>query len=263
VTQLPLLLSEITREQACAVAAHALLILPTGATEQHGPHLPVGTDSLVIETIARAAAEQVRPAILSLVAPTIAVGSSPHHLPFGGTLSVGTETYYRLMVDLLESAAQAGFRRIFIINGHGGNSELVQLAARDVALRHDLAVGSGSYWTIARDRLIDAGAGRDHHLPGHAGAFETALIAALRPELVREPLPNRTDAITADPPMPRDTFRSEIYGFWQRIDGFTDSPSRSNPEAGRRFLQAAIAGVAEAFRTFYRNTGSIYSEEPA
>ncbi|NJN17759.1 MAG: creatininase family protein [Oscillochloris sp.] len=222
---LPLLLSEITRLQARRVADEALVVLPTGATEQHGPHLPVGTDSMAVEFVARRAAELLRPRIPALVAPTLAFGSSPHHLPFGGTMSVSTETYYRLICDLLESLAQGGFRRIFIVNGHGGNSELIQLAARDVALRRDIAVAAGSYWTIAWQQLTAAGAGQVGHLPGHAGAFETSLVLALRPELVHEPRPARDLDPATSPPMPADPYRSEIHGFWQRIDGYSDSPA--------------------------------------
>lgn len=248
---LPLLLSELTRAEARELAAEALVVLPTGATEQHGPHLPIGTDSLAVEAVARGAAEALRPTIPALVAPTLAYGSSPHHLPFGGTMSVSTETYYRLIVDLLESLATSGFRRVFIVNGHGGNSELVQLAARDVALRRELAVAAGSYWTIAWERLTAAGAGRVGHLPGHAGAFETSLVAALRPELVREPRPTRELVVRTSPPMPADPYRVEVHGFWQSIDGYSDSPARGSAESGAAFLAAAVDGVAAAMAAFY------------
>lgn len=260
---LPLLLSELTRAEARAVAARALVVLPTGATEQHGPHLPVGTDSMAVEAVARGAAARARPGVPALVAPTLPFGSSPHHLPFGGTMSVGTETYYRLICDLLESLAAGGFRRVFIVNGHGGNSELVQLAARDVALRRDMAVGAGSYWTIAWGRLTAAGAGTAGHLPGHAGAFETALVAGLRPELVREPRPERPPDPRSSPPMPADPYRAEIHGFWQRIDGYSDSPAMGTAEDGRRFLAAAVEGVAEALTAFYARAAAAQGEEPA
>jgi creatinine amidohydrolase len=261
--ELPLLLSELTRAQARELAARALVVLPTGATEQHGPHLPVGTDSMAVEAVARGAAERARPGVPALVAPTLPFGSSPHHLPFGGTMSVSTETYYRLICDLLESLAEGGFRRIFIVNGHGGNSELVQLAARDVALRRDVAVGAGSYWTIAWAQLTAAGAGKVGHLPGHAGAFETSLVAALRPELVREPRPERELSPRASPPMPADPYRAEIHGFWQSIDGYSDSPARGSRDDGAGFLAAAVEGVAEALRSFYARAAAAQGEEVA
>src|SRR6266511_1728752 len=98
-----LLLHKLTREEAGAVAPATLLVFPVGAIEQHGPHLPVWTDTWVVEHIARAAAVAAADEIPVLVAPTLPFGSSHHHLPFGGTMSLGTETYYRALCDLVES----------------------------------------------------------------------------------------------------------------------------------------------------------------
>src|SRR5918997_302038 len=111
-----LLLAEITREEARAVAPDTLLVLPTGATEQHGPHLPVGTDTYAVEHIARAAATIAAERIPVLVAPTLPFGSSHHHIPFGGTVSLSTETYYRMVLELCETLILGEWRRIFILN---------------------------------------------------------------------------------------------------------------------------------------------------
>src|SRR5262245_33199580 len=115
-----MLLHEMTREDAREIASETLVVLPVGATEQHGPHLPLGTDFLTVEYLGRTAAAQVADQIPITVSPTLPFGSSPHHLTFGGTMSIGTETYYRLLCDLLESLVLGGFRRFFILNGHGG-----------------------------------------------------------------------------------------------------------------------------------------------
>src|SRR5215813_2588841 len=122
-----LLLHELTRAELQELAPHALVVLPTGAIEQHGPHLPVGTDFFAVEHVARTAAAEIAAQIPALVTPTMPFGSSHHHLPFGGTMSLSTETYFRAMFDLAESLIISGFRRIFIVNGHGGNDELIQL----------------------------------------------------------------------------------------------------------------------------------------
>src|SRR5713226_3514317 len=97
------LLHELTREEARAIAPETLAVFPVGATEQHGPHLPVGTDYLTVEHITRAAAQSVADEIPVIVAPTMPFGSSHHHLPFGGTLSLSTENYFRVIYDLCES----------------------------------------------------------------------------------------------------------------------------------------------------------------
>src|SRR6185369_4239761 len=112
-----LLLQEITRAESNARAPASLLIWPVGALEQHGPHLPVGTDDYQVEALTRAAAKQAAEKISVLVAPTLPSGSSQHHVPFGGTMSIGTETYYRLLCDLAESLIHGGYRKIFIVNG--------------------------------------------------------------------------------------------------------------------------------------------------
>lgn len=244
------LLDELTRVEARALAPDALLILPVGATEQHGPHLPVGTDRMIVEHVARAAAAALPDDIPAVVAPTLPFGSSHHHVPFGGTLSLGTESYYRALADLAETLIAGGFRRIFILNGHGGNSELIQLVARDLALRHPASLAAAPYWTIAWEALVAEGAHLGAGLPGHAGAFETALIMALRPELVREPRPHR-EAPPDDDPRGRAAYRAERHGWWQQIDGYTDSPDRADAERGRRYLAAIVREVAAAMREFY------------
>lgn len=247
-----LLFHELTREEARARAAEALLVLPLGATEQHGPHLPVLTDTITVEHIAAAAAKRAATAIPVLLAPTLPFGSSDHHLPFGGTLSLRTETYYRVLCDLIASLAAGGARRIFLVNGHGGNHELAQLAARDMALVHRVSIAATSYWIAAWDDLVRLEAHTLGRLPGHAGAFETSQVLALRPDLVRRPLPHRGDAPSAGPPKIAPPFRAERHGAWQAIDGFTDSPDRASTALGHAFLDAAAAAIAAALVEFYR-----------
>jgi creatinine amidohydrolase len=246
-----LLLEELTREEARALAPDALVVLPVGAVEQHGPHLPVGTDYFAVEHIARAAAAALEGRVPVLVAPALPFGSSHHHLPFGGTLSLSTETYYRVLRDLAESLIVSGFRRIFILNGHGGNSELIQLVARDLALQHPAHLAAAPYWSIAWEALVAAQAHVGGGLPGHAGAFETALMLALRPALVREPRPHRDSPADSDPRGPNAPYRAELHGAWQQIDGYTDSPDQAEADRGAAYLAAIVGAVARALEEFY------------
>ncbi len=245
-----ILLHEITRVEAARRAAGALLVLPVGATEQHGPHLPLGTDFLIVEEIARAAARQAAAEIDVLVAPTLPFGSSHHHLPFGGTISLGTERYYGALADMTASVIQDGFRRVFILNGHGGNHEIVQLVARDLAQRHPVNLAAASYWDLARAALAEREPDLRGRLPGHAGIFETSLIAALHPGLVAAELPQRDEAEMARFSIPPAPFRAERAGFWQGMDGFTDSPAQADAARGQRLLAAITPVVAEAFVAF-------------
>jgi creatinine amidohydrolase len=246
-----LLFEENTRAELRALAPQALVVLPVGATEQHGPHLPVGTDRFTAEYVARAAAERASAQIPVLVAPTLPFGSSQHHLPFGGTLSLGTETYYRVLCDLCESLIMSGFRRIFILNGHGGNNELIQLAVRDMAFKHNAQLAAAAYWTIAWEALVAEEAHQHAGLPGHAGAFESSLVLALRPELVREPRPHRDNPPDTDTRNFNAPYRAEQHGAWQRMNGYTDSPDQADAERGQRYLEAIVQAVAAALIEFY------------
>src|SRR5260370_3736406 len=147
------LFAEMTGEQLREAAGAALAVEPVGAPEQHGPHLRTGTEYFAVETLAREAAADASSQIPVVVTPALPFGSSHHHFIFGATLSLTTETYYRVLCELVESLITDGFKRIFLVNGHGGNHELAQLAARDMALRHPVSVAAGSYWTIASTDL--------------------------------------------------------------------------------------------------------------
>ena len=244
--------AEHDRETIRAMAASgAVLVLPIGAIEQHGPHLPVWTDTLVVEHLALGAAALVHDQLPILVAPTMPFGSSAHHLPFGGTLSLDTTVVLDVLKGLGRSAHRSGFRRLFILNGHGGNHELVELAARDLSLELGIDVAGASWWQVAADQLAKTGAHDHGRVPGHAGAFETALISALRPDLVRamppvRPGPHATDAHH------RPAYRLERGGFWHGIDGYSDQPGALDADLGRDVLERATVALADALRDFHR-----------
>lgn len=247
-----LLLEEMTRTEARAAAGDgALLVWPLGAIEQHGPHLPVGTDTFTVEHLAQKSAALAASSIPVVVAPTLAFGSSQHHLPFGGTMSLGTETYYRVTHELAESLITSGFKKLFLVNGHGGNHELLQLVARDLALVHPVSVAAASYWTVAWDVLIALDAHLGCRFPGHAGAFESSVMLSLRPDLVCEPRPHRDAVESTDPRGFVRPYRAEHAGLWQKIDGYTDSPDRGNAELGRKYVSAAIDALAKAMIDFH------------
>ena len=240
--------AELNREQVRALAAKALVVLPLGATEQHGPHLANGMDYFTLEAIACEAAAITSAEIDVVVAPALPFGSSHHHLVFGGTLSFTTETFRRVLDELVDCLVTDGFTRIFLLNGHGGNHELAQLAVRDVVLRRPVRAAAGSYWNIAWKDLLDAGAevGR---LPGHAGEFETSLTLSLRPELVARDLPHRELGRAALPP----PVRNERHGFWESINGHTDSPAHASREKGERFREVIAKSVAKAWMEYVRS----------
>ncbi len=248
------LFAEMTRQELRAIAGETTVVLPLGATEQHGPHLPAGTDFFTVDRLAQAAAERAATEIAITVTPALPFGSSDHHLIFGATLSLRTETYYRVLSDLLRSLVTDGFRRIFLLNGHGGNHELPQLAARDVALELPARIAAASYWTIAWDALIEQRAHLGCRLPGHAGVFETSMMLAQRPDLVAAARPHRDDVPDTDPRNFHSPYRHEIHNFWKGIDGYSDSPDQASDEKGRRYWEAVVGAVARTFIEFGKVT---------
>jgi creatinine amidohydrolase len=230
---------ELTRDEVRGLAPDALLVLPVGSTEQHGPHLATCTDALLAAEVAeRAARAATRPEAI-LLAPTLAYGASDNHLPFGATLSLRTETFARVLRELLVSGARAGCRRAFVLNGHAGNSAVCESAVAEAAREQGIAAATALFSQLVDPAELDAPA------RGHAGWFETSLVLALRPELARlwlaRPSPggaSRTRArglVVAEP------------GRWQELDGFTDRPDEASPERGRRALDACVAAAARAF----------------
>lgn len=257
----PLQMAHLTRERCRVLAKEGLVVWPVGSTEQHGPHLPVGTDAMGAEWIATAAAERVAGRMPVVIAPTLWLGSSHHHLPFGGTMSLETDTYLRVLGEGAAALAESGFVRIFILNGHGGNHEIAQLAARDLALARDVHVAAGSWWTIAWDQLVAEGAADIGRFPGHSGRFETSVMLALRPDLVVAPLPHRDEPGHSDARHFGGAYRAEHHGSWLAIDGYGDSPDLADAAAGKRWLDTAAAAVGEAFVDFQRASGGVLSGE--
>jgi len=230
---------ELTREEIGELAPAALTVIPVGSTEQHGPHLAAGTDAALVTAVAeRGAAAASRPDTI-LLAPTLAYGASDHHLPFGATLSLRVETFQQVLADLLSSAARAGCRRVFILNGHGGNTAACAIAAAEASRVHDLLCASAIYSQLLEPGAVEA------PLPGHAGQFETSLMLAVAPDRVR---------MEAARPSPGGAARRRHRGLmigepgrWSELDGFTDLPETASAALGAELLELCARAVAEAF----------------
>jgi len=181
-----MLFAELTSPEIGRLAPGRVAVLPIAAVEQHGAHLPVETDSAIAAELGRRV-EAARPDRVLLL-PVLWAGSSHHHLKFPGTLSISSETYTRVLVDLVESLIASGCRRIFLLNGHGGNQTpfcealyRVALARRDDRPRPWVA--AQNYWSLAAPQLAAAGFMESPRLT-HACEYETSLLLALKPDTV-------------------------------------------------------------------------------
>ncbi|WP_274362102.1 creatininase family protein [Paenibacillus thermotolerans] len=242
----PLLLHYCTREEISEMAGRGYAVLiPLAATEQHGPHLPVFTDSLICEHIAVRAGELAAAHVPLLISPVLTFGCSQHHLSFGGTISFTSSTYLQMLRDIGESLVTDGFRKMIFLNGHGGNEPIMHQTANDLAVNYPIWTASASYWSVAGDALRLVNASEVGMVPGHAGGFETSAIMAIRPELVR------TDRIGAEhtsrpwinsgPPGAFIGRHQELTG----CDGYTDAAAAASPEKGGMYLDAIIGSVAQ------------------
>lgn len=231
---------ELDRQSLARTVPNALVVIPLGAVEQHGDHLPTGTDYLLASALVTAAAEHAAASTATdiVVTPALSIGASDHHLPFGGTLSLLPQTLLAMLTGILASAASAGARRVILVNGHGGNSGICHAAAAAASARNGLTVVHIDYWRTLPEGTGIAGA----PVPGHAGAFETALVLATYPDLVRD----RTErAEPASFAMPRGV---ELHSAqqWAAIDGFTDHPERATVEAGRALMEKLVNSLSAA-----------------
>lgn len=162
--------------------ANLVAVLPVGAIEQHGPHLPVSVDrDLVDATVTRCLAH-LAPDQDVLFLPTLGITKSGEHDRHPGTLSLSADTLLATLRDIGSSVARAGVERLFFLNGHGGNVAVLDIAARDLRISHDMIVATGSWIGFAEfEGVIDATALEDDI---HAGDTETSAMLAARPELV-------------------------------------------------------------------------------
>ncbi|MFC4600045.1 creatininase family protein [Cohnella hongkongensis] len=261
------LFHEHTREQLKRKAeAGGLAVVPLAATEQHGPHLPVYTDSLITEAVAIRAVERASRTIPVVLCPLLPIGCSDHHLRFGGTLSFSSTTYLHVLRDIGESLVASGFRRIAFLNGHGGNEPMMRQTANDLAVKHPVWTASASYWSVAGEELIKENAGEVGRVPGHAGGFETSAVLALREDLVAfEPAAGEHEErawIGSGPPGAFIGRHGELTG----KDGYTDAPHRATKERGERYLDAIVRSVAawlvQAYGEMERGERSVRSSRP-
>ncbi|MFB6136190.1 MAG: creatininase family protein [Halobacteriaceae archaeon] len=172
--------------RALAERDGSVLVVPVGSIEQHGNHLPVATDTLLADAVVHEGAERVREDLPILVTPPVWSGFSPHHMSFGGTLTLEFEDLLAVLEDVADAGLDNGFDAVLFCNGHGGNKSLVSSAVSTVGDAHPEAeVLALTYFDLAAEWADEV---RDSDVGGmaHGGEFETSLVLHLYPELVRE-----------------------------------------------------------------------------
>jgi creatinine amidohydrolase len=175
---------ELTAAEIRALASRdATVILPVASMEQHGPHLAVGVDTVLCEGVCRLAAEAVQGEMAVIVAPTLWCGLAEHHMAFGGTFTFDLPTYRAVLLAFLKSIARHGFRKVLIVNGHGGNIAALGAFLADFTVETGLKLCATTYFELAQPGIATVLEGQDR--VRHACEGETSLMMALAPDLVR------------------------------------------------------------------------------
>jgi creatinine amidohydrolase len=248
---------DLTTEDFAALdAARQVVLLPIAAIEQHGPHLPLGTDAMINAGIVARAVELAPMDAPVLVLPMMTVGLSPEHRDFPGTLSLGAETLLRVVVETGASVARAGLRKLILFNSHGGQPGALDIAAQEFRAGHGMVAVVCNSWRLMRSSEFFPAAEREAGI--HAGAIETSLLLHLHPGLVRR------DRIADQPSSARELERQHpelasggrLKFAWQTQDlnpsGAVGDARLANAEAGRAMVEQAaralIALVADLSR---------------
>jgi creatinine amidohydrolase len=220
-----------------------LVVAPIAACEQHSRHLPVFTDSILCGAVADGLEAALPNDVLLL--PLLWLGASEHHLPFGGTLTATLPTYETLLVELLTPLLRDGFRRVLLLNGHGGNIDPLRVALRRLDGIFPNAILTGAaYWELAESDLAAHCEG-PRNTVGHACEIETSMMLALRPDLVRTPL--IADDPDGTPPALKGLFWARDFA--RRTDhGAVGYPERADAARGRLMLDATVRRLATVAR---------------
>jgi creatinine amidohydrolase len=163
--------------------ARWIAVVPIAAVEQHGPHLPLGTDAFIGAAYLARAREMLPDALPVTFLPLQWVGTSDEHRAFPGTLTLAAQSVIRLLTEIGESVHRAGLRKIVIANSHGGNVAAIDLAVRDLRVRLGMLAVACSWSRLGYPEGLFTAEERVHGI--HAGAIETSILLAARPDLVR------------------------------------------------------------------------------
>lgn len=255
-------LARLNRNEARDRIQESVVIVPTAATEQHGPHLPIDTDSCIVEALVERVCD--RASVPVVATPVVVFGASHHHFSFPGVLSLRSTTFSAVVRDILDSLSRSGARRVYLLNGHGGNDETIRLAAREESRALGLAIGAASYWSLAWEAMLALDAHNQiGPLPGHAGGFETSMMLALRPDSVRTDLLAQTRPPTPGSPWPSGAqgLIEQPNGVLEQGNGMSDDALTASAEWGTRMLDAITSSVAESLNAFHAATVSATKRE--
>jgi creatinine amidohydrolase len=240
-----------------------IAVLPVAATEQHGPHLPLSVDSTLVDGVVAAALPQLDASVPALFLPTQAVGLSPEHAAFAGTLTLKAQTLIALWTDIAESVAASGVKTLVILNAHGGQAGVMDVVARDLRARLGMLVFCVNWYALP---LTDAqGADvnalfspHEHRFGIHAGDIETSMMLALAPQRVDMAqagyFASSSEQRAADFPILGNGRSAKLA--WQMQDynpaGAVGNAAAATADKGRAVVDAAGRALAQLLAEIHR-----------
>ncbi len=235
--------------------ANTVVVQPVAAIEQHGPHLPVAVDTIITCGVLGRAFSRLPPDVPAYALPPLCYGKSNEHVDFPGTITLTVHTLLATLLEVAESLYRSGFRKVAFVNGHGGQPQVLEIAARDARERHrDLSVFPLFIWRVPHcaAALFPA---KEMELGIHAGAAETSLLMALLPETVR-----MERAVTEYPRgLPAGgllSMEGALPFAWLTADltrsGVLGDPTLATPEKGARLLDSLADGWARTLADIHR-----------
>lgn len=243
-------------EVAEAVQRDPVVLIPTGAIEQHGPMLPLDTDILISGTICRRVAERVGPHN-ALLMPPLWFGYESHHMAWPGTIDIGWELFVKYALCVTRSLAHHGFRRILLVNGHGSNRPLIDLVARLTTVENNHVLAAALSWFELEDVRAAFDRVRTSEWTSHACELETSAYLYLAPEFVQmdravRDMTHRTTPHTwtdltgrkPDPAFKRPVAMMEIFST-NSSTGVRGDATAASAEKGRVAVEAAIEEIAQ------------------
>ena len=240
------------------LAAATVAVLPVAATEQHGPHLPLSVDAVLLQGVMDAALPLLPAALPVLVLPPQNIGLSPEHSAFAGTLTLSPTTLIALWTQLGACVARAGIKKLLLLNGHGGQLRVMDIVARELRQRCGLLVYSASWFSLP---LPDEVAGRfsaeEHRFGIHAGDIETSMMLHLAPQTVQMQHARNFRSTSQD-----RAARYAILGNgksaklgWQMQDyhpaGAVGNAAAATAQKGRTVVEAAAAQLAQLLQELH------------
>lgn len=233
---------------------NVVILQPIAAIEQHGPHLPLAVDSVICTGVLGAALEKLPADVPCYCLPPLCYGKSNEHIRFPGTVTLTAETLLRTLAEVSDSIYRAGFRKLALVNSHGGQPQVLEIAARDAHERHaDFSVFPLFIWRIpgvARDRL----SAKEREFGIHGGTAETSMLMALLPDTVRR------DKLLCEYPqnLPEGllSMEGERPFAWLTNDlsasGTLGDATAATPELGREMLGTLVEGWAKLIGEMHR-----------